>query len=366
MNLNRRMFTAGTATTLGLWSVGQPAFAATGNSGLPFRVSVNLAGAEFGTHGSQFSQDNCGTLGRDYTFNSRQTVRYFYDRGVKSFRVPITWERLQPRLQGDLDVVYFGGLQKLLSWITDVGGKAILDLHNYGRYRLSVDGRPLEAVLGEEQGGKVLLSVDDLSDVWRRIAQQLKGHYAIAAYGIMNEPHDLQGLDWAAASNQVVAAIREVDRERWISVSGNAWATSKRFPEVNGDSAWINDPANRTMYEAHAYFDSDASGKYADSFAEEAKRDPHIADRPAQTLKPFLNWCQQNQVRGYVGEIGVPNEPQWLELLAKACRLIRGGQAAVGYWAAGEWWGDYRLSVQPKSFDSPLPAQMKTVVDNMG
>ncbi|RCS49453.1 glycoside hydrolase family 5 protein [Bremerella cremea] len=365
MNLNRRMFTAGTATTLGLWSLGQPVLAGGGHDVPPLDVGVNLAGPEFGTHSPQFSQANPGTLGRDYTFNSRQTVQYFYDHGVKSFRIPIAWERLQPQLQGELDVVYFGGLQKLLSWITDVGGNAILDLHNYGRYRLSVDGRPLEVVLGEKQGGKVLLSVDDLADVWRRIAQQLRGHYSIAAYGIMNEPHDLQGLDWAAASNQVVAAIREVDQQRWISVSGNDWATSKRFAEVNGESAWINDPAQRTIYEAHAYFDSDASGKYADSFAEEAKLDPQIAGRPSRTLDPFLNWCQQNQVYGFVGEIGVPNEPQWLELLAEACRLIHRAKAAVGYWAAGEWWGDYRLSVQPKSFDAPLPAQMKTVVTNM-
>ncbi|PQO46086.1 glycoside hydrolase family 5 protein [Blastopirellula marina] len=366
MNLNRRTFTAGTATTLGLWNLGQPALASEESAGPALGVGVNLAGAEFGMHSPQFSQADPGRLGRDYTFNSRQTVQYFYDRGVKSFRIPISWERLQPQLQGELDVVYFGGLQKLLSWITDVGGNAVLDLHNYGRYRLSIDGRPVEAVLGASNGGQVLLSVEDLADVWRRIAWKLKGHYSIAAYGIMNEPHDLQGLNWAAASNQVVAAIREVDQERWISVSGNDWATSKRFAEVNGESAWINDPAQRTMYEAHAYFDSDASGKYVESFTEEAKRDPRIAARPAQTLDPFLNWCQRNEVYGYVGEIGVPNEPQWLELLAEACRLMHEVNTSVSYWAAGEWWGDYPLSVQPESFDAPLPAQMKTVVSNMG
>ncbi|TWT32997.1 glycoside hydrolase family 5 protein [Blastopirellula retiformator] len=366
MKLDRRMFTVGTATTLGLWSLGDLARGSSEDIGPQLGVGVSLAGPEFGTHDPQFSQANPGTLGRDYTFNSRQTVQYFFDHGVKSFRIPISWERLQPKLGGELDVVYFGGLQKLLSWITDVGGNAILDLHNYGRYRRSIDGRPIEAVLGESKKGKVLLSVEDLASVWRRIAQQLKGHYSIAAYGIMNEPHNLQGLDWATASNQVVAAIREVDQQRWISVSGIDWATSERFAEVNGEIAWINDPAQRTMYEAHAYFDSDASGKYAESFAEEAKRDPHIAQRPSKTLEPFLNWCQRNHVYGFVGEIGVPNEPQWLELLAEACRLIHEANASVSYWAAGEWWGDYPLSVQPKNFDAPLPAQMKTVVSNMG
>ncbi|WP_237564937.1 glycoside hydrolase family 5 protein [Blastopirellula marina] len=333
---------------------------------LPFRTTLNLAGAEFGTNIQDFSQYNLGDLHRDYTFNSRATVRYFCERGVTAFRIPISWERLQPELRGPLQADYCGNLQLLLSWIAEAKGTAILDLHNYGRYRVYRSGRPIEAVLGETTDGALLLSEDDLADVWRKLAERLSDNPTVIAYGLMNEPHHIAAHVWKRASNRAVAAIRELDPDRWITVCGNEWATAQNFEEVNGPEPWIRDPSNKTIYEAHAYFDADRSGKYELTFDQEAARDPQLSQRPQQVLTPFLSWCRRNGVHGYVGEVGVPkSESRWHELLASGCRLIRDANCAIGYWAAGEWWGDYPLSVQPESLDDPLPIQMAVVCDNM-
>ncbi len=333
---------------------------------MPSSVGVNLAGAEFGMQQPDFSNQNFGKLHQQYTFNSLTTVRYFAERGVRTFRIPISWERLQPKLGQDLNVDYLSNLELLLSWVQKCQANAIIDLHNYCRYRVEQDGKVVEALMGKTYDGTQLLTVENLSDVWERLARHLVDRAEILAYGIMNEPHDLGTLDWQAASNRVVQAIRKIDPNRWIAVCGNSWASAARFPEVNGEKAWIDDPAGRIAYEAHAYFDSDQSGKYALSYDEELARDPELAKRPIHLLEPFTQWCQANNVAGYVGEIGVPaDDPRWLELLATGCDIMHKTKISASCWAAGEWWDDYPLSVQPADWNDPLRAQLATMVSQM-
>ncbi len=63
---------------------------------------VNLAGAEFG-------EDNLpGVYGRDYTYNSEATFRYFAAKGLNLIRLCLRWERLQPLLLGPLDAENLG------------------------------------------------------------------------------------------------------------------------------------------------------------------------------------------------------------------------------------------------------------------
>jgi hypothetical protein len=46
------------------------------------------------------------------------------------------------------------------------------------------------------------------------------------------------------------------------------WSGVQTWTRCHPD-AWINDPANRFLYEAHHYFDGDHSGTYKRTFAEE-------------------------------------------------------------------------------------------------
>lgn len=74
----------------------------------------------------------------------------------------------------------------------------------------------------------------------------------------------------------------------------------------------LSDPSDNLIYEAHVYFDADASGSYEYSYDEE-KTSPNTG---IERIKAFVEWLKQNKLRGFVGEYGVPdNDPRWLVTL---------------------------------------------------
>ena len=73
-------------------------------------------------------------------------------------------------------------------------------------------------------------------------------------------------------------------------------------------------------------------------------------------------------MRGYLGEYGVPDDDsRWYEIVLE--RFLDDLDAAGmdgTYWAAGEWWGDYRLSVQPEADFSVDRPQLPTLLGHLG
>jgi endoglucanase len=56
---------------------------------------------------------------------------------MKTFRVAFLMERLSPPssgLTGSFDSTYLNGLKNIVNYITNKGGYAILDPHNFARY----------------------------------------------------------------------------------------------------------------------------------------------------------------------------------------------------------------------------------------
>ena len=124
-------------------------------------------------------------------------------------------------------------------------------------------------------------------------------------------------------------------------IGGADWSSSERWRSANGPDAWVDD-AN-VVYEAHCYFDADASGKYAVSFADEARRDPGLADRGVRRAAPFLEWCARTGSRGFLGEFGVPPaEPGWLDVLTPFLTRLAGSETPGCLWAAGSGGGSTR------------------------
>ncbi len=325
-------------------------------------VGVNLAGAEFGSEKPTFCNVTPGLAGRDYTYPSEPTVQYFCSRGLSLMRIPFRWERLQPRLGQSTAQDELSRLQRLAGMARAAGGRVILDLHNYGRYRTFDQSHPVEQVLSPTGIPGAKLTIAHLVDFWVRLSDVFRDDDAVAAYGLMNEPHGLPAGTWKTASNAAVQAIRRRGDRKVILVGGDEWSSAIRFPQVNGPRAWVDDPLRRTAYEAHCYFDADQSGKYQLSYDEEQRLDRAIGHRAARTVAPFLKWCQQNRVAGFVGEFGVPgNDPRWLELLGDFVSVLRATHTAACYWAAGEWWGDYALSIQPRGTDGAAAPQMSVL-----
>jgi endoglucanase len=320
------------------------------------RRGVSLAGPEFGTERPGFCNTSPGMYGQDYTYNSEQTVAYFSAQGFTLLRLPLRWERLQPRLGQDLDEAELSRVKGFVGWARAHGGEVILDVHNYGRYILGGD-RPRECVIDQPAARTALVSRGHFADLWRRLSWAFRDEQAVCAYGLMNEPHDMGGSDWKGISQAAVDAIRAETDRKPILVAGDGWSSAERFGEVNGPRAWVADPAGEVLYEAHCYFDHDNSGHYEHDYAEELAADARLEKRGIDRLRPFLRWCAANRVRGFLGEFGVPgNDPRWQALLARFLEdLDRAGMEGC-YWAAGEWWGAYPLSIQPGAeSQSPAP-----------
>lgn len=353
-NIARRRFLQATAAATGLGYVAsltgcaETAGGATPPLRGPLGHGVSLAGAEFGHERHDFSNRNVGQLGVDYTYNSRDSITYFTNAGMRVFRVPFRWERLQPTLGGALDSGELAQIRNVVRWASQSGAYVVLDLHNYARYAISTGGPKVEAVIDQSFGGKVLVSRQHLADLWQRLAQEFRNEPAVAAYGLMNEPHDMGRSDWRAISQHTVEEIRKVDAHKLLLVAGDGWSNAHRFSQVNGRRAWISDPGNNVAYEAHCYFDHDHAGKYWMSYDQELARDSGLADRPLQRIEPFIDWCQRNGVEGFCGEFGVPADSRWCGLLGTFMNSLRQAGISSSYWAAGEWWGNYPLSIQPR------------------
>jgi endoglucanase len=318
--------------------------------GKALRRGVSLAGPEFGVEKAGFSCQSPGRAGRDYTYNSEATVEYFAKQGVRLLRIPFRWERIQPKLGADLDARELNRLQEAVKWAKKHDCEVILDVHNYARYTVVLNGKPFSCVIDQVVGGKVPVSRDHFADLWRRLAVAFRNEPTVAAYGLMNEPHEMGRSDWKAISQAAVDAIRKVKDKHRLLVCGDGWSSAHRFEENNGGKAWIKDPAKNTLYEAHCYFDKDNSGKYADSYKDELKKDPKLPQRPLDRLRPFVRWCEKNKVRGFLGEFGAPGDDEsWLKLLSTFMKALDKAEIEGCYWAAGEWWGQYRLSLQPSA-----------------
>ncbi len=313
---------------------------------LTVRRGVSISGAEFGVEKAGFSNATPGQFGRDYTFNTERTTRHLCENGLSLIRIPVRWERLQPRLGGDLDGLELSRLKVAVGWARKHGGSAIIDLHNYGRYTLATDGRRRECVIDEEVGGTRPVTREHFADFWRRLAEAFRGESAVQAFGLMNEPHDMGRSDWKGISQLAVEAIRSTGDTRTILVAGNDWSKSQTFATANG-SAWIRDPANNIAYEAHCYFDRDGSGRYLRSFAAELADDPTLIERGATRLKAFVEWCRTNGVKGFIGEYGVPRDTAWQPVLAKFVAVLDEAGLDACAWGGGEWWGSDPLSIQP-------------------
>lgn len=314
------------------------------NSFGQYSRGVNLAGAEFGENNLP------GTLGRDYTFNSETSYRYFGAKNLNLVREMLRWERLQPVLNGPLDANYLAGIRNSIAWAKAHGDRVILDIHNYGRYKITENGVLNTYILDNNYSGVVKVPGSALADLWARISAEFRDESTIYAYDLMNEPHDMGAANWKAISQAALMAIRTAGDNHLVMVPGDNWSSAERWLLVHGPTGWITDPANHFAYEAHQYFDHDNSGTYALTYDQELAMNPNLATSGAVRVKPFLDWLQNNGVRGYLGEYGIPNtDSRWITVLDGALKALDAAGLDGTYWAAGEWWGDYPLSVQPQN-----------------
>ncbi len=306
---------------------------------------VNLAGADFGTNFP-------GTNNVDYTYPTSIELDYYHTKGLNLIRLPIKWERIQPVLNGNINESELLRIKNFLLLAQNRNMNVIIDLHNYCRYHTNGTDR----IIGSNE-----LSIANIKNLWTKLSLALNNYTNIWAYGIMNEPHDLLvNATWFEIAQEIINGIRINDLKTSILVAGDSYSSAERWMQYSNNLKNLSDPSNKLIFEAHVYFDQDASGLYVNNYENEGAY-PNIGiDR----VKPFVNWLSINNLNGFIGEYGVPaNDSRWLVVLNNFLSYIKANCINGTYWAGGPWWGNYILSLEPAlGLDKP---QMNTLLNHL-
>lgn len=304
-------------------------------------VGINVAGAEFSSSALP------GKHGTNYFFPPEGYFQQWFDRGIRSVRFPIKWERLQPTLNGALDPEYSGLIEKMLRQAADYDISIILDVHNYARYRGNLIGSP-----------EVPNSA--FQNLMERIALRYKGQTALYAYDIMNEPYGADSA-WPAAAQAGINGVRKYDRTRPIYIEGTSWSSAARWPRYGDALLSLKDPVDNLVFSAHIYIDSNSSGSY-----KEAPAADYDLMTGVKRAEPFVTWLKKNHKRGHIGEFGVPgDDPRWLQAMDNLLAYLQDNCIPISYWAAGPAWGSYKLSIEPAKDGTDKP-QWATMAKYVG
>jgi hypothetical protein len=293
-----------------------------------FSIGLNVSGMEYGGAGA--------VANYNYVVPTLNELQYYHAQGQDLIRLPISWTTLQPSLNGPLDSTYLSNIENVLSNAASLGMKVIVDIHDYGAYN------------GNDIGTSAVTDAD-FANLWKQLSSALAGKPGLGGYDLMNEPNNMPSATaWTDAAQAAITAIRTVDMSTPIYVEGNHWANSYDWSTVNPGFTTLNDPANNLIFEAHVYLDSNDSGTNYD-WSQQASLGV-TTDTGVQRLQDFVTWLQTNHLKGMVGEVGVGNDnSDWLTALDNTLNYAQANNLATTYWAAGAWWGNYPMSVEPQN-----------------
>ncbi|KAG4271764.1 hypothetical protein FPRO04_10711 [Fusarium proliferatum] len=217
---------------------------------------VNILGSAYNT----FLDLSCKPSYHSYPYiNTVEDYKSWHDKGFNLFRIAMAWQHVQTSLGGSLNETNMEAVDKLVKAITDDGGQAILDIHNYARWYCAVIGQPEVSFLNPN----ITVTNDHFADLWTRLAERYKSNPKVI-FQLMNEPHDLDITKWGVTNQAVILAIRNVTDKQKILVSGTQFARLvdwEAFSQPGIGPGLIQDPANNTLYDFHQYFD-DIAGAY--------------------------------------------------------------------------------------------------------
>ena len=313
---------------------------------------VNMSGAEFGNVYP-------GVDGTHYGYPTKKDLEYFKGKGLRMIRFPFRWERIQSEMNGPLINTELAKMKEFVQAAEDLNMKVLLDMHNFGRYCVYSNGVNSDdnqfVVIGNAQ-----CTVENFCDVWKKLAAEFKDYKCIWGYDIMNEPYGmLRTTPWETIAQACINAIREVDTETMLVISGNEYSSASRWKEVSDGLKNLVDPCDNMIFQAHVYFDWDASGNYSRSYDE----DGATIQTGVVRLRPFVEWLKENGKRGFVGEYGVPDDDgRWLDILDSALKYLQENGVNGTYWSAGPRWGDYKLAVQPTDNYTVDRPQLETLL----
>lgn len=319
-----------------------------------------------------------GTFGFDYMYPRIQDLRYFKAKGARLIRLPFRAARFIEDLKNPApdyanaksDVA---AMKEVVAEAERLGMWVFLDAHDYAER--TIDGTQYKIGEGE-------YTIDRFAKMWGAIANEFKDYKNIWGYDLQNEPK-VNAQTLVEAYQAAIDEIRKVDTKAQIIVEGTNWASAyewiygdhadKNYPGYSTEVEWsykenspwllagLKDPQNKIVFQAHGYFDKDNSGTYKNGYTEVDYR---------KRFLPFLEWCRTNNVKGLIGEFGVPynghssGDPRYMDILDGALQLFREYGMNATYWCAGAMYESNSLTCQPdkSALGNYLPKNEKSTM----
>jgi endoglucanase len=262
-------------------------------------------------------------------------------KGMNTFRVTFLMERMSPPstgLAGPFNSVYLSGLTTIVNYITNKGGFALLDPHNFMSYN-----------------GAQISNTTLFAGWWANLAKQFTSPNVI--FDLQNEPNGIPATTVFSLMQAAVNSIRAAGQtKQMIFVEGTSWTGAWTWNNGSGNAAaftGLTDPANNIAIEMHQYLDSDGSGTSPTCVS---------STIGSQRIAAATTWLQQNKFKGVLGEFGAGSNADCISAIqGMLCDMQVVGSPWIGalWWAAGPWWGTYYQSIEPPSgaaIPSILPA----------
>ncbi|KAL9115385.1 MAG: hypothetical protein Q9227_000706 [Pyrenula ochraceoflavens] len=282
---------------------------------------VNESGAEFGQTSIP------GTYNKDYTFPSTSSIDTLMGKGLNIFRIPILMERIaRGSMTSSLDATYLSQLTAVVNHITNAGGYAIVDPHNFGRYN-----------------GAIITSTANFQTFWKNVATAFKSNSKVI-FDTNNEYHDMDESLVVSLNQAAINGIRSAGAtSQYIFVEGNSYTGAWTWTTQNTAMASLTDPNNKIIYEMHQYLDSDGSGT-SDQCVSSTIGSQRITDA--------TTWLKNNGKKGILGEFaGGSNSVCESAVTGMVNYMAANTDVWTGglWWGGGPWWGDYIFSMEPPS-----------------
>ncbi|WYZ44574.1 hypothetical protein EsH8_VII_001010 [Colletotrichum jinshuiense] len=281
---------------------------------------VNEAGGEFG------EKVLPGTWGKEFIFPDPATITTLRGQGYNTFRVQFKMERMTPgSLTSAFNSAYLQNLTQVVNHITQGGGWAVLDPHNYGRFN-----------------DNIITDTAGFQTWWKNFAAQFKDNSKVI-FDTNNEYHTMDQTLVLNLNQAAINGIRAAGATQYIFVEGNQWSGAWSWVTVNDNMKALTDPQNKIVYEMHQYLDSDSSG------TSEACVSTTIG---VERVTAATNWLRQNGKVGILGEFaGGANTQCQTALKGLLDHLKANSDVWTGalWWSAGPWWSTYMYSFEPPS-----------------
>ncbi|HEU5078795.1 MAG TPA: cellulase family glycosylhydrolase [Opitutaceae bacterium] len=341
----------------------------------PTMFGVNLSGGDFKTSAMP------GALGTDYFYPSAPHIDWAKSQGLELVRMPFRWERVQYETNGVLSTTLHGpdidAIDAALDLAEARGLRVILDMHNYAARSLTINGTKSGYKIGTTE-----LPVSAYANVWQLLADHFKDRGCIWGYDIMNEPNGVAVADWVTACQAVVNAIRTVDTKHAIVLEGVTYAHTSSWATTGAPLLAVTDPANNLIFEGHCYVDRDQSGTWSHGVTVSAELVPSsyatvtaAYQVGVDRVKPFVDWCVANNVRGLVGEYGSPSATDtanWNVVLDNMLAYMKNngnGLISGTQWGGGGWNGTYVARMESRLDNSnppPVALVLPTYASGLG